>query len=174
MKPGHNIAGAPILLHLLKGGSTDDRMSFKVFMVIQEIRVLLKGNPSFRPSDITILFGNSLWVKESDIRQKQQPISDMLKQEFKLDTTTIKDHVINNHKDKVVFGDVGECMSYESPCVIFIDSGRYSSNNLYVLMSRTRARLTIISPFRNSRFRQSEHVSVVTWVPERDGNFVKK
>ena len=109
--------------------------------------------------------------------ESKQRISDLLKQDFNLDMTTIKDHLRYGNNDKVVFGYGQDCMSYEAPCVIYIDDGVYTTA-YYVLMSRARARLTIISSSDNSyfykSFKQMEHVSLVTWVLEHDGSFVKK
>ena len=175
VKPGHNIAGAPVIWHQLEDvlyrivSSDDDELSFRVQMVRQEMNVLLKGELTFRPSDITILYD----INHSDTEQQ---ISDLLKQEFKLDMTTMKDHVKYGNNDKVVFGYGQDCMSHEAPCVIYIEDEGFIYN-MYVLLSRARARLTIISTSKDSYLydllKQSEHVSHVKWVHEHDGNFVK-
>ena len=172
VKPGHNIAGAPVILHQLEDvSSNDDKLSFAVQIVRQEMNIFLKGEPSFGPCDITILYDKH--YSESE----QKSISDMLKQDFKLDTTTIKDHVRYGNNDKVVVGNEDDCMSHEAPCVIFIGDGVYL-NNPYVLLSRARARLTMISSSKNyylyNSLEQLEHVSLFTWVHEHDGNFVRK
>ena len=134
----------------------------------------MAGQSSFRPSDVAIICGDARGVIDLDVLQKA--IDGMLKQEYNLETTTIRDHVMNDNTDKVVFGTVEDCMSYEAPCVIYIDIG--VNESMYSLLSRARTRLSFIiccnehssDPFLQ---RLSQLGTRVTWVDE-NSNFTKK
>ena len=121
------------------------------------------------PSDIAIIF---------NITDLDEFIGDMLKREYNLDTTTIRDHVMNDNTDKVVFGTDEDYMSFEAPCVIFIDTDNLGFTNIYPLLSRARTRLTVIcyarDEYSSHLFQSSiQYGTVVSWVHE-NGDFVKK
>lgn len=175
--PGHHIHGAPIIFHLKEKQPSDidgTLMRFALQMVKQEMRILLERSSSFRPSDIAIIFDNLLTLQHD-----QDVIGYMLKQEYNLETATIRDHVMNENTQKVVIGTSKDCMSYEAPCVIYIDTGHTEGiQNIYTLASRARTRLTFISTNTYSSLsnyfpKSVQLATLVRWV-ERGGHFVKK
>ena len=133
----------------------------------------MEGQSSFRPSDVAIVFDNTT----STADYFQNAIGGMLKQEYNLETTNIRDHVMNDNTDKVVFGTIEDCMSYEAPCVIYIGIEMGLRDNMYSLLSRARTQLTLIwsSKFPSHPILQQllQHGTLVTWV-EENGHFVKK
>ena len=76
---------------------------------------------------------------------------------------------MNGNTDKVVFGTMEDCMSFEAPCVIYINIG--IDDIIYPLLSRARTRLTLITSFLLPPFNQIG--TLVTWM-EENGHFVKK
>ena len=134
----------------------------------------MEGQFSFRPSDIAIILDDRYGVDRF-----QNAIGGMLKQEYNLETTTIRDHVMNDNTDKVVFGTKEDFMSYEAPCVIYIGTRKSwmgNIDNMYSLLSRARTRLSLIitDKFSADIYLQklSRYSTRVMWV-EKNGNFVK-
>ena len=130
----------------------------------------MEGQSAFRPSDIAIMYDDT-----PDPGVLTYAINRMLKQEYNLETTSVRSHIINNNTDKVVFGAVEDCMSYEAPCVIFIDIG--FREYPYRLLSRARTQLTCI--YANSDYlhrgllqRLGQHCTLVPWL-EENGIYVK-
>ena len=150
---------------------------FTMHIVKQEMSTLMEGQNAFRPSDVAIVFGD-MGIVNVDLLQNA--IGGMLKQEYNLETTTIRGHVMNDNTDKVVLGTIEDFMSYEAPCVIYIGTRTISicnMNIMYSLLSRARTRLSLIitNKFSSNLLLQvlSRHCTRVMWV-EKNGHFVKK
>ena len=178
--PGHHIAATPVSFHLIDDKTPDiDTMErFTIHIVKQEISILMKGQLSFKLSDIAIMFDDTYAMYCLD--DFQNAIGVMLKQEYNLETTNIRDQVRNDNTDKVVFGKMEDCMSYEAPLVIFIGMG--IADSMYSLLSRARTRLSLICSntrkyiciYSSDSYLQQfiQHGTRVMWVEEK-GNFTR-
>ena len=176
--PGHHISDSPVTFHHFNHGTHDYDIAkrFSVHIVKQEMSILMEEQFSFRPSDLAIIFGEAYILDDY-----QNAIDRMLKQEYNLEMTTIRDHVMNDNTDKVVFGKMEDCMSYKAPFVIFIGMG--IADSMYSLLSRARTRLSLICSntrkyiciYSSDSYLQRfiQHVTRVMWV-EENGNFTRK
>lgn len=114
---GHNITCTPVVYHELIGYAEPKHWKNFITHVLTEVLPsVMDMVASISPSDVSILYDDDVDIDKKALQQ-------LVRHEFNCSTQTIKDFVLNNNKDDVIFDNFSNATSLEFQVVIYLLTG---------------------------------------------------
>ena len=114
---GHNITSTPVVHHqLLEYSNPKHWKNFVTHVLTEVLPSVVDKVASISPSHVGILYYNRDHIDEIALHQ-------LVRKEFNCSTQTIKDFVLKNNKDDVIFDEVSNAVSFEFQVVIYVAAG---------------------------------------------------